>query len=253
VLARAEGLVLAYGGVTALAGVDIDVRAGEIVGLVGANGAGKTTLLDCLSGHARPPRGARGRVFLAGTEVTHLGPDRRARRGIIRSFQEARLFPTMGVWDTLLLAQERHTRSRTAVSLLGGPPWWAGERVRAAAAGDLAARLGLAPLLDKLVGELSTGQRRVLDLACCIALAPRLLLLDEPSAGLSSAEAAAIGPLLTRVGQETGAGMVVVEHDLPLVWAVADRVLVLEQGRVVGSGRPEEVAGHAAVAFGRLD
>jgi ABC-type branched-subunit amino acid transport system ATPase component len=225
------------------------VRSGELVGLIGANGAGKTTLLACLSGHVKP---ASGRVRYRGADVGGLGPDRRAREGIVRSFQDARLFPTMPVWHALLLAAERSLPTSTAASLLGLPAWRAGENRRSAVAARLAATMGLEAHLDQLVGELSTGLRRVLDLACAVALEPTLLLLDEPSSGLATAEAVGLAEVITRVRTLTGATVVMVEHDLPLVWSLADRIVVLEEGAVVASGRPSEVRQHPAVAFGEL-
>ncbi len=214
---RATGLVVRYGGVIALDEVDLSVAPAEVVGVVGANGAGKTTLLDCLSGHLRP---ARGRLRLGQRDITGWGPARRARRGIIRSFQDARLFPTMPVRDVLRLAHSPV------------PP-------------------GLEPLLDRRVGELSTGERKRLDLACAVGRQPSVLLLDEPSAGLGAAEVPGLEELVRAAVQASGAGVVLVEHDLPLVWALADRVVVLERGAVVADGPPAALAGHPAVAFGR--
>jgi ABC-type branched-subunit amino acid transport system ATPase component len=248
-LLEACGLTVIYGGVVALQSVDLTVARGELVGLIGANGAGKTTLLACVSGHVKP---ATGRVRYGGYDVSGLGPDARARRGIVRSFQDARLFPTMPVWQALLLAEERRVPTGTAASLLGLPAWRAGENRRSAEALRLASAMGLEGQLDRMVGELSTGLRRVLDLACAIALGPRLLLLDEPSAGLATAEAAGLAEVITRVRSLTGATVVMVEHDLPLVWSLADRIVVLEEGAVVASGRPPEVRDHPSVAFGEL-
>jgi ABC-type branched-subunit amino acid transport system ATPase component len=248
-LLEAWGLTVVYGGVVALQSADLTVAPGELVGLIGANGAGKTTLLACLSGHVTP---ATGRVRYRGGDVSGLGPDARARRGIVRSFQDARLFPTMPVWQALLLAEERRVPTGTATGLLGLPAWRAGENRRSAEALQLATTMGLEEQLDRLVGELSTGLRRVLDLACAIALGPRLLLLDEPSAGLATAEAAGLAEVITRVRTLTGATVVMVEHDLPLVWSLADRIVVLEEGAIVASGRPPEVRDHPAVAFGDL-
>jgi ABC-type branched-subunit amino acid transport system ATPase component len=248
-LVEASGLTVVYGGVVALDAVDLTVAAGELVGLVGANGAGKTTLLACLSGHIKP---AIGRVRYRGADVSRRGPDARARLGIVRSFQDARLFPSMPVWQALLLAEERKDPTGTAASLLALPGWRAAEDRRSRDAAKLALTMGLDGHLDKVVGELSTGLRRVLDLACAIALAPRLLLLDEPSAGLAAPEAVALAEVLTRVRELTGATVVMVEHDLPLVWALADRIVVLEEGAVVASGRPPEVRDHPAVAFGEF-
>lgn len=264
-LLRAEALVVHFGGVIALDGVDLCVSAGEVVGLVGANGAGKTTLLDCLSGHLRP---LHGRVWLGDQEISRLGPGARARRGMIRTFQDARLFPTMPVPAALALALERVGAPTGGVAGLrapglrrvmgdvaaglGLPPSSARERRRMVAASQLAAQVGLERAWDRLVGELSTGERKRLDLACAMGLQPRVLLLDEPSAGLSSAEVPGLVEVLRRVAAATGAGVVMVEHDLPLVWSVADRVVVLDAGQVVAEGPPASLRAHPALAFGRL-
>lgn len=227
---RASGLVVRYGGVAALDGVDVSVSAGEMLGLVGANGAGKTTLLDCLSGHIRP---STGQVWLDGADISRLGPGRRARRGVIRSFTDARLFPTMVAADVLLLASDR---PRPPLD----PP------------ADLVSHMALQPFLDQRISTLSTGVRKRLDLACMAALQPRVLLLDEPSAGLAAAEVRGLAGWLRQVRDVTGAAVVMVEHDLPLVWEVADRVMILAGGRVAAVGPPAELRDHPALSFGRL-
>jgi ABC-type branched-subunit amino acid transport system ATPase component len=248
-LLAGEGISVTYGGVLALAGVDLAVKEGEILGLVGANGAGKTTMLECLAGYTRPDA---GRIVYGGRDVTGLAPDVRAGLGIVRSFQDARLFPSMPVWDVLMLAHERTTPTGLMSCLLALPWWRAGERARAAAVERLVETMGLGGYLDLVVGELSTGVRRVLDLACAIALRPRVLLLDEPSAGLASAGAAALAGVVRQVRDTTGASIVMVEHDLPLVWGLAGRIAVLEEGRLVAFGPPSEVRHHPAVAFGEF-
>jgi ABC-type branched-subunit amino acid transport system ATPase component len=236
-----------YGGILAVDRVSIDVGPAEIVGLVGANGAGKTSLLDCLAGRVRPDG---GRILLVGRDVSRLGADARARRGVIRSFQDAWLFPRMTVGDVLLLAQERRVPSSVAGSLLGLWGWRDNERRRWALALAAATSMGLESSLDTLVDELSTGVRRTLDLACALALQPGVLLLDEPSAGLASAEVGALSGVLRQARDDSGAGVLMVEHDLPLVWGLADRVVVLSDGRVVGDGPPASLRDHPAVAFG---
>ena len=236
-----------YGGVAALDGVDLSVGAGEFVGLVGANGAGKTTLLDCLSGHLRPDR---GRVWLGGSEISGLGPSRRARRGVIRSFHDARLFGTMPVSDVLSLSVAGGYRGRRPLGLQG---WSALARRRSEAARDLAWRMQLEPLLTRLVDELSTGERKRLDLACAVGLRAQVLLLDEPSAGLAAADVSAMAALLRQAADVSGAAIVMVEHDLPLVWDLVDRVVVLADGTVAGAGPPETLRGHPVLSFGRLD
>ena len=230
----AVDVTVRHGGVAALAGVDFAVAPGEIVGVIGPNGAGKTTLLDCLSGHTSP---SAGRVMMDGVDVTAMGPARRARVGVGRTFQDALLFPTMSVVSTLLLALEP---SPVVPALLGLPRWRAGERRRLAAASVLAQAWGLGPYLDQAVGELSTGARRMVDLACVMARRPRVVLLDEPSAGLGTAEATALVPLLGERFELSGAGVVLVEHDRPLVRGLASRIVVMEGGKVVADGAPDE-------------
>ncbi|MDQ1427002.1 MAG: hypothetical protein QOK39_478 [Acidimicrobiaceae bacterium] len=240
---RASGLVVRYGGVAALDGVDLAVSAGEILGLVGANGAGKTTALDCLSGHIRP---SAGRVWLGDTDISRLGAGRRGRRGIVRSFFDARLFPTMAAGEVLQLAgRRRRGRGIARHDDDGGSGDDGG-------GGGLIGDMGLEPYLDHRVGRLSTGLRKRLDLACMAALAPRVLLLDEPSAGLAGVEVPPLAGWLRLLRDSTGAAVIIVEHDLPLVWDVADRVLILEGGRVATSGAPEALREHPALAFGRF-
>jgi ABC-type branched-subunit amino acid transport system ATPase component len=240
-LLQAKDLTVRYGGVTALECVSLGVGEGEIVALVGPNGAGKTTLLECVAGSTTPNAGT---VEFAGADVSALGPAARARRGLIRSFADAALFPALTVEQVLLLAHERTAPTGLVASILRLPSWRSAEAARLRAAGQLIAAFGLEPHADKLVAELSAGLRRALDLACSVALQPRLLLLDEPSAGLAHAEVEQLARTLLRVRSLTGASMVVIEHDLPLAFALADRVMVMDAGRVVAEGSPAEVRRH---------
>jgi ABC-type branched-subunit amino acid transport system ATPase component len=240
-------LSVRYGGIRAVDRVSVHVDASEIVGVVGANGAGKTSLLDCLGGQVRPDE---GRVVFEGGDVTRVAADGRARLGIIRLFQDAWLFPTMAVRDILLLAHERRIPSRLSGAVLTLPGWRDDERRRFRQAASLASSVGLEPHLDLTVDELSTGLRRVLAMACALALGPRVLLLDEPTAGLASSEVPALGALIRRARDETGVGVVMAEHDLPLVWRLADRVVVLSDGSIVGEGPPAALGDHPAVSFG---
>jgi ABC-type branched-subunit amino acid transport system ATPase component len=243
-LLTASGLSVRYGGVTALDAVDIDVEQGSIVGLVGANGAGKTTLLECVAGFIRPDAGT---VTFAGDDVTGLAAEDRSRRGMARSFQDARLFPGLSAYQMLLLAQEREVASSVTAAVLGLPTNRTRERRRRSRADELVDEFGLGPHVDKLVGELSPGLRRALDLACVVALRPRLLLLDEPSSGLAEAEAVALDGVLRRVRDDTGATMLMVEHDLRLAFGLSDVVVVMETGRVVSAGSPRVVRDHPSL------
>ncbi|MCW2570736.1 MAG: ABC-type branched-chain amino acid transport system, ATPase component [Frankiales bacterium] len=233
-----EDLAVSFGGVTALAGVDVEVLPGEVLGIIGPNGAGKTTLFDCISGFVTPDR---GRVLLAGNDVTDTAPDARARLGLGRSFQSARLFPALTVRENLAVALERKAVRNPLLAAVWAPQVRASERRIARQVDRLIDLLGLGGYADSTLAELSTGSRRAVDVACIIALEPSVLLLDEPSSGLAQAETEALGPLLSRIVRETGCGMVVIEHDIPLVSALSDRMVAMEGGAVIVSGTPDQV------------
>jgi ABC-type branched-subunit amino acid transport system ATPase component/branched-subunit amino acid ABC-type transport system permease component len=224
-----------FGGVEAVAGVDVVVRAHEVVGVVGPNGAGKTVLLDLLSGFAMPDSGS---VAFAGRTLGSMPPEIRARHGLVRSFQEPRLYPTMTVLEAVQVSLERTHPSRLAPALLGLRVF---ERAREARARALVDLVGLGGYRRHLVTELSTGTRRLVEVACLVGLEPRLLLLDEPSLGLNEAEVEPLGDLLLAVKERLGAAMVLVEHNVALVTRLADRVVVLQGGRVAGQPSATEL------------
>lgn len=213
---RLEGICVSYGGRVALDAVTLDVAAGDVVGLIGANGAGKTTLLDVVSGFSTPSAGS---VALGGRDVTSWSVARRAGAGVGRVLQDARLF------DDLTLAEA------VAVGAPGEP----------GAVADALSLLGLASLASTPCQELSTGLRRLGELACAIVRRPSVLLLDEPTAGLAQREAEALAPLLRSLAGELGCTVVLVEHDVPLVTAVAARMVCLGAGRIIADGPPETV------------
>ncbi|HEV3486248.1 MAG TPA: ATP-binding cassette domain-containing protein [Vicinamibacterales bacterium] len=241
---RADGIGVSFGGLRALHRVALHVEPGEIVGILGPNGAGKTTLFDCLSGFVP----CEGRVFIGEREVTRLPPHGRAAAGLGRSFQDARLFHTMTVFDTLRVACELRMQHADALSsLLGLPPSRNAERGAKRLALELVDLMGLAGYRDKLIKELSTGTRRIVDLACVLIQRPSVVLLDEPSSGIAQREAEALGPLLVGLRDRIGCALVVIEHDMPLLLSIAERVYALETGRVVASGPPKKVVKHPEV------
>jgi branched-chain amino acid transport system ATP-binding protein len=238
-LLEARGVSVSFGGIRAIDYVDLHVQPGEILGLIGPNGAGKTTLFDVLSGFVAP---SQGRVILGGFDVTTLSPDARARMGLGRSFQDARIFPSLTVAENLAHALERHLPIRDHLAAaLGLPAVREQEDDIAWAVADLVELVGLGAFRDKFVSELSTGSRRVVDIAMAMAHDPAVLILDEPSSGIAQRETEALGPLLTHIRDETGCAMLVIEHDMPLIAAVSDRMMALEQGRVIAEGTPQEV------------
>jgi ABC-type branched-subunit amino acid transport system ATPase component len=192
-----------------------------------------------LSGFITP---SRGRVFLGDYDVTGLSPDARARMGLGRSFQDARIFASLTVAENLAAALERHLEIRDhAASALGLPAAREQEDDIAWAVGDLVELMGLGAFRDKFVSELSTGSRRVVDIAMALAHDPAVLILDEPSSGIAQRETEALGPLLRQIRDETGCALLVIEHDMPLIASICDRLIALDQGRVISVGDPATV------------
>jgi ABC-type branched-subunit amino acid transport system ATPase component len=247
---RATDLVCRFGGVRAVDGVSLSVVPGEIVGLIGPNGAGKTTVLDAISGFVPTEAGT---ITLGEVELTGAPVARRAWAGLGRSFQDARLFPGLTVAEALALAHERWVEVRsTADAVLRTPPLVMSEWKVRRDTDVLIERFGLGDYRNKFVGELSTGSRRIVDLAAVVAQRPKVVLLDEPSSGIAQRETEALGPLLLRLRNELGCAMVIVEHDMGLLAQVADRLVALETGRVIAEGRPAEVLGHPMVVASYL-
>ena len=245
VLLETVGLTKRFGGITAVDDVELQLRDGEILGLIGHNGAGKTTLMDCVSGFL-PIDG--GRVFIQGNDVTDWAPHDRAVVGLGRSFQDALLYPTLTVAETVSVALERHLESRDMLAAaLQLPASFESEMAVAERADELVELMGLNAFREKLTGELSTGTRRIVDLACVLAQQPQVLMLDEPSGGVAQRETEALGPLLLRVRERTGCSILVIEHDMPLLSAICDRMVALELGGVIAEGKPQEVLEHPRV------
>lgn len=235
VVLRARGVVRHYGGIRAVDGVDLTVERDEIVGLIGPNGAGKTTLFEVLGGFTHAQAGT---VELLGRDVTRLPADARARAGLVRSFQDAALFPTLTVNECVTLAFERLDPTNVVASLVAAQ---APERAKRARAEELVALMGLARFRDRPIRELSTGTRRIAELACTVALEPVVLLLDEPSSGIAQRESEALGEVLLRIREHLGCALVVVEHDIPLLMGLATRVVALDTGSVIAEGTPDEI------------
>jgi len=231
-------LQVRFGGVQAVRGVSFAVPQGQIVGLIGPNGAGKTTVLDAVTGTVD----ATGAVAFFGADVSHLETSRRAELGLGRSFQDGRLFPSLTVRETLAVACEQSSmRIGPLAGALGAGTSAENERQLAARAEELITLMGLSAYGDKFLSELSTGSRRIVDLAAMIAHGARLLLLDEPSSGIAQKETEALGPVLRRLREQLSCTIVIIEHDMPLLRAVADRLIAFEVGEIISDGTPEEV------------
>jgi ABC-type branched-subunit amino acid transport system ATPase component len=232
------GVAVAFGGVHAVDGADLSAEPGAIVGLIGPNGSGKTTMLDVISGMVTAQGGS---VRLDGESLLEYLPEERAALGIVRSFQDCRLFPELRVEEVLLLTQDARRPVGVVSSTLQMP--WArrSERSKRDAANQVITSFGIERFRRHQIVELSTGTRRVVDLASIVLARPRLLLLDEPTAGIAQREAEAFVPLLRRLHQLADTTIVLVEHDVPLVFALCTKVVMMETGRIVSTGTPEEV------------
>ena len=237
----ARQLVRRFGGVVAVDGVDLSVPPGRITAVVGPNGAGKSTLFDCLCGTVRPDR---GRVLLGGADITRLPEHARARLGLARTFQQIAVFGSLTVAENVRIGAEAHT-GRTLSGLLGLPDP-AQERAREAT-GRALRLLGLEAVRDRPAGGLPTGTLRMVELARALAGAPRVLLLDEPAAGLDAAETARLTAVLRTLSAD-GMALLVVEHDIDLVAERADTVYAMAAGRVVACGPTPVVLADPAVA-----
>ena len=239
-----EDVTVRFGGLTAVDGLSLDVHAGEVVGLIGPNGAGKTVTFNVVTGLQRPDA---GRVCLDGEDVTDWPTHERARLGIGRTFQVVQLVEDLSVLDNIALAGHRFTTAGMFADALRLPARREAlteARERAYAVCQL---LGLMPLLDRPVGSLPIGQARLVELARALAIQPRLLLLDEPASGLDSAETEDLVGLLARILEVTGCGVLLVEHDMEVVGALCDHVAVMDLGRLIAAGSPDEIRADARV------
>jgi len=237
VLLRCERLTRRWGGIVAVNEVSLALASGEVHAVIGTNGAGKSTLINLLSGEVPPSAGA---VELLGQDVSAWSQPRRARAGLGRSYQRNTIFPGFSVFENCrLAAQARRPRAWR---------WWqnalaceeTNEAARAAAH-----RAGLTELLDRSAGLLSHGQKRQLEIAMCLATAPRVLLLDEPLAGMGAEETERMLALLAEL--RAGQAMLLVEHDMDAVFRIADRITVMVNGAVIASGAPDAVRANADV------
>ena len=226
-----------FGGLRAVDRVSIVAHPGEVVGLIGANGAGKSTLMNAIGGFTP----AEGIVEILGNDVSGRSASARARVGLGRTFQAARLFPELTVRETVQVALEARGRTGLLSTALFLPSASRSERAMASDASDLIDFLGLGRYADGFVAELSTGTRRIVELAGLLALDAQVLCLDEPTAGVAQRETEAFGPLLKQIQQELHATMIVIEHDMPMIMALSDRVYCLEAGQVIAEGPPDEV------------
>ena len=224
-LLTVEHVAVRFGGLQALTDVNIEVPVGEVTGLIGPNGAGKTTLFNVITGLQTPTS---GHVRLDGAQITRTKRHRRARLGIARTFQRLEPFGSLTARENVLVALEMRRR-------------WATERYNTLAVADeLLARVGISTVADRKVDSLPTGTARLVELARALGTAPRVLLLDEPSSGLSEEETDALGRLLLELAAD-GLGILLVEHDMSFVMGTCTYINVLDFGRIIAHGHPDEI------------
>ena len=221
-----RGVMVRFGGVMAVGGVDIDVPTGRVTGLIGPNGAGKTTLFNVISGMQEATSGT---VHVDGAEITNEAPHRRARRGLARTFQRLELFGSMSVRDNVRVAAEL-----AGIDDVDGT------------VDSLLERVGLTDRADHTAGDLPTGSARLVEIARALATNPRFLLLDEPASGLDDNESEQLGELLRALVAD-GLAVLLVEHDMGLVMHVCDHIYVLDLGQIIASGTPDEIQHHPEV------
>ncbi len=244
-LVEIAGLTMRFGGIVALDDVNFTVSEGRIVGLIGPNGAGKTTLFNCLSRLYRPER---GEIRLNGGSLSHCAPSDVAAIGVSRTFQSPALFASMSVLDNVKVgahARGRNTALGDAVTL---PSTRRAEHALERSARAKLAFVGLEHAAERMVTSLSLGARKRVELARALAADPVLLLLDEPAGGLNHEEVAELGTLIRSIRDQLRITVLLVEHHMGLVMSLSDQVVVLNFGRVIADGSPEEVRGNAAVA-----
>jgi branched-chain amino acid transport system ATP-binding protein len=237
-LLEARGVTVSYGGVVANDSVDLTVEKNGFVGLIGANGAGKTTFIDAITGYAEI---AAGSVVFDGEDITGASPDRRARRGLVRTFQSLELFDDLTVRDNLLVACER-------------PRWWSLKDIlmqrRRSEIDDQVdwalARLDIEGIAERLPEELSHGQRKLVGLARALASKPKLILVDEPAAGLDVNESEGLREILATLPAD-GIAVFLIDHDMGLVLSVCERIYALDFGHVIASGTPAEIRNNPVV------
>ncbi len=236
-------LAMRFGGVTALEGVSFDVRPGSITSVIGPNGAGKTTAFNAITGYLHPTG---GRITYDGVTLTGLRPSAIAQRGIVRTFQRTSVFPSLSVKDNVLTGLHLRGTAGFLAVLAGRRRLVSEERSLAADAAAIIEFVGLEHRRRETASGLPYGEQRLVELAVALAARPRVLLLDEPGAGMTGAEKMAVSGLIRKV-REQNVTILLVEHDMRMVMGISDTVIVLSGGRVIAEGAPAEIQAHPDV------
>lgn len=243
-LLQVDNISLSFAGVKALTDVSFAVREGELFSVIGPNGAGKSSLFNCISGVYRAQSGT---VRFAGEDLTGVKPHKIARKGIARTFQNVEVFPAMTVLENLLLSRHNFMRGGALASMVRIGRSAREEREAVAAVVPYAEMLHIDSLLDTPVGSLPHGTQKRIELARALAMDPRLIMLDEPVAGMNHDETGEMAEAITRVNRELGVAILLVEHDIAMVMSISDRICALDFGQRIALGTPEDVAQDPAV------
>jgi branched-chain amino acid transport system ATP-binding protein len=237
-------LTMQFGGLRAVNGVNLKVDEGEIVSIIGPNGAGKTTVFNCLSGFYTPTSGV---VEFMGEEVQTLPDFKISLKGMVRTFQHVRLFNNMTVIENLLVAQHRHVNTNVFAGLFNTPSYKKEEERAMTRAKYWLEKVGLLDVANREAGNLSYGQQRRLEIARCMVTEPKLLLLDEPAAGLNPKETKDLDNLIVSLKEDYHVSVLLIEHDMNLVMGISDNIYVINQGTPLASGTPDQIKGNPEV------
>ena len=243
-LLEASDLSMRFGGLLAVDQMALKVQAGEIVSIIGPNGAGKTTVFNCLTGFYKPTGGF---IFYEGQAIQKLPGHKISRLGVVRTFQNVRLFKAMTVLENLLVAQHRHLNTGLLAGLLQTPGFRKSEHDAQHRAEYWLEKVGLIDFANREAGNLAYGQQRRLEIARCMVTNPKLLMLDEPAAGLNPNETKELDDLISALRKEHGVSVLLIEHDMKLVMEISDRIYVINQGRPLAVGTPDEVRNNPEV------
>jgi branched-chain amino acid transport system ATP-binding protein len=237
-LLKVSGLCMRFGGLLAVDHVDFEVESDEVFAIIGPNGAGKTTVFNCVGGFYSP---STGDIVMDGESITGLSSHRVARHGLVRTFQNVRLFKQLTVLENLLVAQHTQVETRLLPGLLKLKSYRQAEADALTRAAQWLDFMGLREFANREAGNLAYGHQRRLEIARCMITKPRLLMLDEPAAGLNPQEKQDLQRLIDRLRKEFGVAVLLIEHDMSLVMGISDRILVMEHGKPIITGTPQAV------------
>lgn len=243
-LLNVRDLAMQFGGLKAVDGVALKVHPGEVVSVIGPNGAGKTTVFNCISGFYQPTG---GEVYFEDKPMHRLPGFKIAQAGMVRTFQNVRLFKEMTVVENLLVAQHMHAERNLLRGLFKTPGYRRSEKVLMQQAGDWLERVGLLEFANREAGNLAYGQQRRLEIARCMVARPKLLMLDEPAAGLNPNETRDLDDLIVSLTRDEGISVLLIEHDMSLVMGISDHIYVVNQGQPLADGTPDEIRHNDAV------